>query len=587
MAKYKIQAPDGKTYTIEGDTEEGAIEFLKGHLGDTGSGGAAPAQQPDQYGGALTDEAGDLGSAARTLSAMSKLSGRSPALDQEAGDARNEQRIQMRQDEYNNMPAWQKPFQAIDDTARTLADGATFGFGDKMAAGIPALFGAGDYESNLEEQRGLTQQAFDRSGGAGTVSSIAGSLVPATQVAKVAAPFIGGAAATAPVASRMASYSALGGIEGAGFGALDAAGHDQDVGKGASSGMLGGMLAGAAAPAVTGALSRAAGAGNDAWRKITGQAPRNAPRLNAEGLGSAKDEAYKYLDNMGVTFDPAAVGQLKQGMNDAATAGRMRPRQNPRANAALEDFNEAVGKGEVRTLSDIDAERQLIDRNVRDVAGQRHEEHFGGIMRNEIDDFLDAAGRGNVRTAKGDPAKGVAKLKEARDLNRRSERMSEVEEAIRTGTNTAGVSRGRSADEAIRGNLKTILNNPKRTKGYSPAEMKALQKAVDGNMLGNASRSVEGILGSRMGIGGITAAAGAAGGLPLGLLAGAGSAALGKAAGKVGDGVTRRQVNALLDTIAAGGKPKGTTKTATQKITEGSIEDLLRLFNLSNTVGAN
>lgn len=589
MAKYKIKAPDGKTYTIEGESEQGAIDFLRGHLESAGSSPAAAPQQADPYSGALTDESGDLGSFARQMSAMSKLTGRSKELEEGITEARNQQRAQMRKDEYNNMSALAKPFQAFDDTMRTVADGATFGFGDKIAAGLNTGFGyLGDYDQELEQQRDYTQQAFDRAGGAGTVGSIAGSIAPAAKVAGLAYPYIGIAAPSAPMASRVATASALGGIEGAGFGALDAFGHDQDVNKGAMSGMMGGVLAGAAAPAVTAAGSKIAGGVNDIWRGITGQAPRNAPRLTASDLGTAKDKAYKALDDMGVSFTPEAIDNLKTGLNDAAGAARLRPRSNPRASGALSEFNEAVSKGEVRTLSDVDAERALINRNVKDVAGQEHEGHFAGVFRNEIDDFLDAAGRGNVQVSKGDPSKGVAKLKNARDLNRRSERMGEIEEAIRTGRNNAAMPNStRSEEEAIQYNLKGILNNPKRSKGYSDAELDALQRVVDGSFIGNRARSVENLLGSKMTLGGITAAGGAFGGLPMGLALGGASALIGKGAGKVGDMASRRQINELLDTIAAGGAPKGAAKTLTQKITEGSIEDLIRLFNATNTVGAN
>ncbi len=47
MPAFTIQAPDGKSYTVEGDNAEGALAALKKHLSGTDQGAATPA--PDKY----------------------------------------------------------------------------------------------------------------------------------------------------------------------------------------------------------------------------------------------------------------------------------------------------------------------------------------------------------------------------------------------------------------------------------------------------------------------------------------------------------------------------------------------------------
>lgn len=52
MGTFTIDAPNGKTYTIDGDTREGALAALKKHLGDAGDSASAP----DKYQQAATDD---------------------------------------------------------------------------------------------------------------------------------------------------------------------------------------------------------------------------------------------------------------------------------------------------------------------------------------------------------------------------------------------------------------------------------------------------------------------------------------------------------------------------------------------------
>jgi hypothetical protein len=85
---------------------------------------------------------------------------------------------------YDALPWYQKIPQAADDTARLVANGATLGFADKLAAAVPAAFGSGDYASNLAAERAASQAAADRAGWAGTADSLLGMAAPAGAIGK-------------------------------------------------------------------------------------------------------------------------------------------------------------------------------------------------------------------------------------------------------------------------------------------------------------------------------------------------------------------------------------------------------------------
>ncbi|MBI2252986.1 MAG: hypothetical protein HYU58_00050 [Proteobacteria bacterium] len=79
-------------------------------------------------------------------------------------------------------PSPQEVLQAIDDGIRLLANGATNGYADNVAAAGNALFGDGsfaeDYEKNRREERALTEAARARTGKVGAVIEAAPGMIP-------------------------------------------------------------------------------------------------------------------------------------------------------------------------------------------------------------------------------------------------------------------------------------------------------------------------------------------------------------------------------------------------------------------------
>jgi hypothetical protein len=103
----------------------------------------------------------------------------------------------------------------IDNFVRTAANGATFGYADKLAAAM----GGGKYDDNIKNERAASKKAERDLGMASLPAELAGGVAGALAT--------GGGSLVARGAS-LGGKVGYGALEGAGYGALNAAGHTDD-----------------------------------------------------------------------------------------------------------------------------------------------------------------------------------------------------------------------------------------------------------------------------------------------------------------------------------------------------------------------
>lgn len=413
MADYVITAPNGKKYKVSGQgTKEEALAHLQSTLGQ--SDGKGDMQQP------ANEKPKEWG-----IPGLLTINQTSPT----------------------------EALKNLDAKVRMFGEGATFGFGDKVAAKVDESLGQGNYSQNLAENRATTARAEDVSGGAGQAMKIMGSMAPMAKATQVGATFMN--------VPKVGKY--LGGLmDGAMFGGLDAAGHDQSIAKG--SGL--GALAGGAGQVVGNAV---AGSAN----KIATALQKKAPIPEIEQLQAAKSAAYKAVDDSGGGYAPEQIDELVRGIQDEMSAARLNPRRVPKAASVLEDDILPMS-GKPMTFTDLDQLRQVV---ARDVAGAADgsERFFGQKMIANIDEFEQANGN-NLSQA-------------ARDANskfRKTERvLNAVEKADRRAASTGS---GGNADNTIRQNIRAILDNPKLKRGYSKQELDQMELVVAGTEGQNALR---------------------------------------------------------------------------------------------------
>ena len=227
---------------------------------------------------------------------------------------------------------------AADDMARIGANAMTFGYADKLAG---YLGGKG-----TEAERAQTQGAKERADWAGTVAEISGGLATGHGLASA------GLTTARMVPQGLKGLAGLGartaamGVEGAGYGALNALGNDQDVRTGA--------LVGAGA----GALGNIAGEGLSKALGATARAFNKQPVLpTPDKIRAAKDAAYKQVEQADVIYTPQALSRLKNDVEDFLGRKAYDPGLQPRVAPSLKDIAAKAEGGENITLQGLDVIR--------------------------------------------------------------------------------------------------------------------------------------------------------------------------------------------------------------------------------------
>lgn len=204
-----------------------------------------------------------------------------------------------RRAEFDALPTWQKPFVAANDLARFFGDAFSFGFADKMEAKTEAALTGETYAQRLAKQQRETQAVRDMAGPTALPLELAGNVLTGGALAKNGLTLAGRYGTGAlPGVKGLLARSGLIATEGAGYGALDAAGHDKDIGEGALFGLfLGGGGNAVVEPVVAGArkLSSVRQAAGDlisaGVEKVT-----NAFRSGDNGLKTLASRSTKIYD---------------------------------------------------------------------------------------------------------------------------------------------------------------------------------------------------------------------------------------------------------------------------------------------------
>nr|WMC99344.1 hypothetical protein RAR13_11870 [Aminobacter aminovorans] len=459
--------------------------------------------------------------------------------------------------QYDALPEWQKPLVAASDTVQLAANGATFGFGDKLAAGMRAPFTDKSYEEELAAQRGLTQGARNRAGSAGVAAEIAGGVAAPMALANKGLTLAGrGGTAAMTGAKGLGARTALMGAEGAGYGALSAVGNDQDIGTGALVGLgagLGGNLVGEGASALVG--------------KVAGRFNPKTPQLTVDDLKAASNASYKKADAAGVVFNKTGVDRLTRNVIDDLTTHGFDPANEPGAMAVLKRL-QAMKDGNV-TFKGLDTLRKVASNGF--IPGNQSNNKVLTQIIGRIDEMVNAADPATVMM--GDPKAGAAAIQEARSLWGRARKLETVEGLMdRAALNAGSTGSGGNVENATRQQLKRILTSETTGRGFSQAEKEATRRAVMGTKTQNALRLAGKIspqgngLMAALGLGGAVAAPQVA--IP--------AMVMGFGAKKTAEHLSRKSVAELVSLIANGGVPAPIVQNTIQLLAKSKREALSR-----------
>jgi len=471
--------------------------------------------------------------------------------------------------QYDALPEWQKPLVAASDTLQLAANGATFGFGDKAAAGARSLFTGKSYEDELAEQRRLTQGARNRAGGAGVAAEIAGGVAAPMGLASKGLTLAGrGGTAAMTGAKGLGARTALMGAEGAGYGALTAAGNDQDIGTGALVGSLAGVGGNL--------LGEGFAKGID---KIAGRFNPKPAQLSVDDLKAASNAAYRKADAAGVVFNKTGVDRLTRNVVDDLTTHGFDPANEPGAMAVLKRLRD-MKNGNV-TFKGLDTLRKVASNGF--IPGNQSNNKVLTQIIGRIDEMVNAADPATVLM--GNPKAGAEAIQEARSLWGRARKLETVEGLMdRAALNAGSTGSGGNVENATRQQIKRLLTSETMGRGFSAAEKDAARKAVLGSKTQNALRLAGKIspqgngLMAALGLGGAVAAPQVA--IP--------AMVMGFGAKKTAEHLSRKSVAELVNLIASGGVPAPMVQNTVQLLAKSKREALTRaLMAFGVAYGAN
>jgi hypothetical protein len=357
---------------------------------------------------------------------------------------------------------------------------------DEASAGLDAAahYVTGGRVGHEYEKALALQQARQRASEAAhpTASKVAGAagLVGGA----LATPFVrvAGGAGAVPTAVNV-------GANAAAYGALDAAGAAEDSQRleAAKEGGTQGAITGAILGGVLGKIASKA------------ETPNLPPRIESDDLKQMGRAAYDAADQAGVVISQDALKQLSKAIGDDVTALGYKSELHPRITTALKDIEDLAtmrtnaGSGRMvglerwdapnpsapinATLKGLDQTRRVVQ-NAGDSLS-KSERMLSGRIIERIDDFVDDLGRGS--TVAGNAGQGARALTEARDFWHRASKTEKIEDLmVKAEDRAASTYSGGNQNNAMRQNLRRILDNPKLRRGYSATEIAKIRRVVHG-----------------------------------------------------------------------------------------------------------
>lgn len=314
-----------------------------------------------------------------------------------------------------------------------------------------------------EEQSAETERLQEASPISNISGGVTGAVVPLLGLGGTAL----GAKALGVTGRNLATRSAASAGSGAAIGGADAAARGGDIEQGAITGGLFGSVA----PAAGQAVGRAVGS-------MLGRS--SAPAT--QDLRAMKDAAYAAVDQSGVRYAKSSFNQLASDITAKMQSLNLSPFRHPKAASMVADIQKLTGAAP--TITQLDQLRQTIARDVAN-APDGAERFFGKKMLEEVDKFIDSA----PTTVSGNSGDAAALVTKARELNTRWRKASTVDEAVtKAERRAASTGSGGNADNATRQNIRAILDNPRKSRGFSGDERAAMERVVRGTRGQNAFR---------------------------------------------------------------------------------------------------
>lgn len=293
-----------------------------------------------------------------------------------------------------------------------------------------------------------------------------------------------------------------------------------------------------------------------------------APDLKT--IKQVSSDAYKALDNSGVRIKPEVFDGFVDRLQKKLSKEGIDRTLTPKSQAVIDRFIE--DKGLPKSPSQLETLRKIARGAANDI--DKTDARIGGIIIDELDDAIDGLSK-----------QIGGKFKEARGLAQRGFKSQAIVDMIENASHTAS-----GLENGLRIEVRKLLKNKKRLRGFSPDEITALKRIEQGTTAANTAKFLgkfgisEGqatsMLGASIGVGG-GGAIGAAFGGPAGAGIGAITVpAIGQIAKKTAQRITLNNTKFADDLARSGKNAKKVTRAYLKHtpLKDRSISDLTDLL---------
>lgn len=188
---------------------------------------------------------------------------------------------------------------------------------------------------------------------------------------------------------------------------------------------------------------------------------------------------YSAIDDLGVTVKDKTFKKLTGKLKATTRKEGFSKNAHPKVAATLSEFDEIVGTSP--DLTEVDRLRKVAQGAASSI--EPAEARLGAIMIDEIDQFLDNLGQASLNTAPG--VNVGQQYRQARSLWSRAKKSEIINEAMEKARLQAS-----GFENGIRVQFRSILNNKKRSRGFSANEKEAMRKVVLGGGAENIAKAI-------------------------------------------------------------------------------------------------
>ncbi len=421
-------------------------------------------------------------------------------------------------------------------------------FVPQIEAFLKSISGQGTYAENLPKVQQEQKQFQEQSPGVSTAAQIAGGVATTLPLAATSL----GASALGFTGKTLAGMVGKGALSGTAIGGIDALARGDDPTTGAAvGGALGGAIpiAGAGIGKVVGALSKT---------------PATAPTV--EALKDAARAGYEAPAVKAVQLNPKAISQLADDIEGILIKSGHRDYLSPGTFKAIQELKSPPTG--VSTLDDIEGVRQVLGK-----AAMSHTERAAANKAmKKLDTF--EVGLKESDIIAGDVAEARKIITDARanwGAAKRGETIGKAEHLAELNARTSGS--GTNIDNTTRQQLKGILRNENKQRGFSAEELSQMEKTTFGSPATNVLRGIgklgpAGGLSTMIHVGGALSTAGAT--IPLSI-----GSYLSR---KLADKLTATQLS-RLDEMVRNRSPLGKIMTESMKIDpSGELSSNMRKY---------